>query len=567
MTAAHLTKPIKEFELEVLGIFNDKFSAWQFGEIDFIDDIKNLQDGSRVRFPLFFNGQLLSFEKDSTNTQSALIDLDAVLLIFVNGVLQKPGESYSFEGGTTFIFQEAPSGETSPGANDHDKVDIFFYKGQDGVDVDIVDVQETIKIGDELKITKSPIGITTSQTGERVVKEILGADLVETNIYTGLGVDEVNEKPVRWTKQKVDLVVNGQVIDKSRPSIEPQIYPTAKIIGDLSIISGTNSANSIFVDEVESFEYEETFYSLSSFEFDALITSGKINVGASATAIVSAAGTISIDITNAGSGYLSAPSISIRPPIGSGTTTGIGSTAFATTTITNGSVTDTTLTAVGFGYTHSNPPEVLIELPPFQTEKVTSFNQAEGFTGIITGITTTTTNSGTQAALKFFFRATKTVQPRLQPGYPVFIRDTSVGHGVTSVYGHNSSIVGIGTTFLDNVYQVASVSSGGGIDGEIVCNVENGSNIGNISTTGFHYPGPAGFTGGVDAAGVTTSLGRLSWGRLYDGVRSNNPISIGVTGLTVNTGLTTFPTIQRKNYDSTSHRGLRSTGAIRVFGL
>ncbi|MEC8553112.1 MAG: hypothetical protein VXY93_21640, partial [Pseudomonadota bacterium] len=101
VTAAHLSKPINEFELEVLQIFNDKFSAWQFGEIDFIDDIKNLQDGSRVRFPLFFNGQLLSFEKDSTNSQSALIDLDAVLLIFVNGVLQKPGQSYSFEGGTT----------------------------------------------------------------------------------------------------------------------------------------------------------------------------------------------------------------------------------------------------------------------------------------------------------------------------------------------------------------------------------------------------------------------------------------------------------------------------------
>ena len=571
VTAAHLTKPINEFELEVLGIFNDKFSAWQFGEIDFIDDIKNLQDGSRVRFPLFFNGQLLSFEKDSTNSQSALIDLDAVLLIFVNGVLQKPGQSYSFEGGTTFTFEEAPTGESSPGANDHDKVDIFFYKGQDGVDVDIVDVQETIKIGDELKITKSPIGITTSQTGERVVKEILGADLVETNIYTGLGVDEVNEKPIRWTKQKVDLVVNGQVIDKSRPSIEPQIYPTAKIIGDLSIVSGTNSANSIFVDEVESFIYEDDVYGLSAFDVDALITSGKINVGASATAIVSAAGTISIDITNTGSGYLSAPSITIRPPIGSGTTTGIGSTAFATTIITNGSVSDTPLTAVGFGYTHSNPPEVIIELPTFKTEKITSINKVEGYTGIITGISSVTVSG--QTALKFFFRATKAASS-LQAGYPVFIRDTSVGHGVTSVGGHNSSIVGIGTTFLDNVYQVASITTGGGEDGEIICNVKNGSNIGNIGlpTTGFHYPGPEGFAGGVGAAGVTTSLGRLSWGRLFrtdtsTQVRSNNPISIGVTGLTVNTGLTTFPTIQRKNYNSTSHRGLRSSGAIRVFGL
>ena len=476
-------------------------------------------------------------------------------MIFVNGVLQKPGESYTFQGGTTFTFEEAPTGETSPGANDHDKVDIFFYKGQDGVDIDIVDIQETIKIGDELKITKSPIGETISQSGERVVKEILGADLVETNIYTGLGVDEVNEKPVRWTKQKVDLIVGGQIIDKSRPSLEPQVYPTAKIIGDLSVISGTNSTNSIFVDEIESFIYEDTVYGLSAFEFDALITSGEINVGASATAIVSAAGTISIDITNAGSGYISTPSISIRPPIGSGTTTGIGSTASATTTITNGTVTDTTLTAVGFGYTHSNPPEVIIELPPFQTEKVTSFDQIQGFTGIITGIAPTT--NGSQPAIKFFFRATKTVQPRLQVGYPVFIRDTSVGNGVTSVDTHNSSIVGIGTTFLDNIYKVHTIASNGE-DGEIVCNVMTGSNLVGIATTGFHYP--AGIT-------TSTSLGRLSWGRLYDGVRSSNPISIGVTGLTVNTGLTTFPTIQRKNYDPTSHRGLRSSGAIRVFGL
>ena len=33
-------------------------------------------------------------------------------------------------------------------------------------------------------------------------------------------------------------------------------------------------------------------------------------------------------------------------------------------------------------------------------------------------------------------------------------------------------------------------------DGEIICNVENGSNIGGISTTGFHYPTGVGFTGG-----------------------------------------------------------------------
>ena len=126
ITASHLTSPIQEFELEVLEIFRDKFSAWQFGEIDFIDSIANLQDGERTRFPLFFNGQILSFEKDVSSGTSLLIDLDAVLLIFINGVLQKPKESYQFEGGSTFLFNEAP--------DSGDKVDIkiqvwVFFNG------------------------------------------------------------------------------------------------------------------------------------------------------------------------------------------------------------------------------------------------------------------------------------------------------------------------------------------------------------------------------------------------------------------------------------------------------
>ena len=580
VTASHLSKPINEFELEVIEIFNDKFSAWQFGEIDFIDSIKNLQDGSRTRFPLYFNGQLLSFQKDPSVVDSDEIDLDAVLLIFVNGVLQKPGESYFFnEGGTTFIFKEAPTAETFPGANDNDKVDIFFYKGEEGVDVDIVDIQESVKIGDELRVFKSPltntVGLTTTQQNERVIKEIVNANTVETDIYSGTGVDELNKKPIRWTKQKTDIRVGNEIISKARPSIEPQIYPTAKIIGNITTNSGIGAGinDGIFVDNANSFFYEKgnhieaqrhveplsaLKYDLTINQVDALLTSGTINVGASATAIVSAAGTISIDVTNVGSGYLSAPSISIRPPIGSGTTTGIGSTAFATTTITNGSISNTSLTAVGFGYTRSNPPEVIIELPTFQTEKITSISNVQGFSGIITGITTTTVSG--QTALKFFFRAEKagTNTNDLAVGYPILISDTRVGNGIVSVDTHNSSIVGIGTTFLDNIYIVHARNAQGNENGEIICNVQNGSDIGGISTTGFYN---------VTTVGLTTSLGRLSWGRLYNASRDSSPISIGVTGLTINSGLTTFPTIQRKHYATSSLKGLRSSGSIRVFGL
>ena len=116
--------------------------------------------------------------------------------------------------------------------------------------------------------------------------------------------------------------------------------------------------------------------------------------------------------------------------------------------------------------------------------------------------------------------------------------------------------MGIGTTFLDNIYKVHAITSNGE-DGVITCNVKNGSDLSGITSTGFHLP-----------TGITSSiLGRLSWGRIFNATRSDDPISIGVTGLTVNSGLTTFPTIQRRNYSQTSLRGLRSTGALRVFGL
>jgi hypothetical protein len=44
---------------------------------------------------------------------------------------------------------------------------------------------------------------------------------------------------------------------------------------------------------------------------------------------------------------------------------------------------------------------------------------------------------------------------------------------------------------------------------------------------------------------------------LYNYDARTNPVSIAVTGLTVDSGLSTFPTIQRRTF------GLRNSGAIR----
>ena len=245
--------------------------------------------------------------------------------------------------------------------------------------------------------------------------------------------------------------------------------------------------------------------------------------------------------------------------IGTAPTGGTDATAVAITTSINGvdSVKEILLINPGAGYTFTSPPDVIISLPQFKTEKITSIDDVQGFTGIITGISSASPVGAAGTALKFFFRADKAANS-LQAGYPVFITDTNIGNGIISVDGHNSSVVAIGSTFLDNIYKVHAVSTLGQ-NGEIVCNIATGQ------TTGVGY----GVTGNYNASnvGIATHLGRITWGRIFNATRSSNPISIGVTGLTVNSGLTTFPTIQRKNYSTQSLRGLRSTGAIRAFGL
>ena len=578
VTALGLTQPIQEFELEVLEVFNDKFSAWQFGELDYIDSIKILQDGERTRFPLFFNGELLSFEKDLTNTQSQLIDLNAVLLIFVNGVLQKPDISYQFQGGSTFTFLEPPRGESQPGLNDGDDVDIFFYKGTEGVDAIVEDVNPTVKIGDALTIEKNSFVAGMSiehtsradaQTRSRIVKDILNTDLVETDIYSGLGIVTTGSalRPVTWTKQKRDLRINGTLIDKSRSILEPQVYATSKIIGDLSTTDGKGGpADGIFVDNAESFFKENNYSGITVTEVDALITSGEINVGASATAIVSAAGTISsLTITESGSGYSGTVEVKLSAPSEIGV--GIGSTATATVTVSNGVIGSPLIVNPGLGYTHSNPPGVIIQEPEFKTEKITRISNAQGFTGIITGISQANRN-GIGAALKFFFHAVEenangslinATASELLTGYPIIVKGTKVGNGVTSVNPVNSNIVSIGTTFVDNIYIVNSITTDGS-KGICTCHVHSNSvtSIAGIGTTGS-------FTS-VNALGQADILGTINWGVLYGSnlVRSSSPISIGVTGLTINTGLTTFPTIQRKSYDEVGERGHRSSGSYRA---
>jgi hypothetical protein len=431
VTDSRLASPISEFKLTVLNTFTDSFAAWQFGEFDYIDSIKNYQDGIRTRFPLYYNNDLLSFESE----EGSQVNLANALLIVINGVIQDSGVAYEFNGGTSFIFKTAPRSE--------DNVAIFFYRGTKNDDtVLITNINETLKRGDTVKVLKNNSISGTISQDNRTIFDLSFSDKFETNSYSNQGVDVENYKPLSWTKQKIDRKINGEDVYKTRDSIESLVYPTSKVIKNFST---TNTE--IFVDNAEFFNYD-----IDS-PFDALIVNG-------------------ISTTASGS-----------------------------------------------------------------VELISNISLVNGFSGIITGITTTTGSGGNPLALRFYLNSPS--YAGLQTGYPIYIFDTRIGNGVTSIDGSNTAVVGIGSTFLDNIYYIHQFSSSGTI-GIIPCTIKSNTSVVGLTSTGS----------------ASNPVGKFSWGKLSGFTRSSSPISIGVTGNTVDVGLSTFPTIQRRG------AGIRDTGAL-----
>ena len=616
VTAAGLSQPIEELFFTVEEVFNDSFASWQLGEFDYIDSNASRQDGFRTRFPLFRNGQLLSFEKNNSDVTSSLIDFDSILLIYINGVMQEPGVSYTFEGGTTFRFTEAPKAS--------DKVDVFFYRGTRASDSVEVNINETIKPGDEVQIYKNDALSNTVTQGSRIVSDITSADTLETGIYLGDGINETDYKPLSWSKQKRDLLIGNNAQSKSRDSLEGMVFPTAKVIKDFS-----STDTEIFLDDANFFNYEENESSIEINEVSGILIPGNSEpVGASFTAIVSAAGTITdINVLDGGSGYTpsSTVAVNIAPPIGGiGTvfkaavrdrvgTVGIGSTvitgintsqisighsldrvyagsleiiddtftvigistlqngtielnksvantveltrtfdfglyqnqqrASAETTVSAaGTIASVTINNAGSGYTTTATPSIITRLPDLTDELITGIQFVSGYSGIITGITTSVGVDGNPLALRLDLEFDATVDiDTLQTGFPIIVSRTTVGNGVTSIDDSDNAVVGIGTTFADNIYYVHSFNRTN-LTGIITTNI--------LSTTDH-------LAIGSTSGSRSNPCGSFSWGRLAGFTRNSSSIGVAVSGYTVNSGLSTFPTLQRREY------GLRDTGSLR----
>jgi len=526
VTAKGIPSPLSQFELTVVDTFTDSFALWQFGELDYIDSIKSLQDGSRRRFPLYYNSSLLSFEITDGTSE---VDLDSVLLIFMNGILQEPKIAYSFDGGSSFVFTNPPKQE--------DDIAVFFYRGTRGEDSKVVTINESLTAGDSVQIEKNNTIPLTIDQDLRTVYNLKSSDIIETNLYSGNGIDQVNERPLTWIKQKSDKIVNSEKIYKTRDSLESLVYPTAKIIYDLG-----SDDSVLYVDDAEFFNYEENESAISISSVNAIIVNGNDPVSAAITANVTSSGTIDFfTISDGGSGYIGT-SIDLKISSPKQIGVGIGTTATATATVTNGVITSPiTITNPGLGYSVLTAPQVLAPVPSASYENISGITNIQGFSGIVTGISTSV-GIGTSLAIQFDLSVPAPlsfVGTGLTTGYPIYVFDTSIGNGVTSIDNSDTEIIGIGATFIDNIYKIHSFTSVGSTSASIVCNVQYSDSLLGIDTFGYDQ------------------LGKFSWGRLSGFSRSSSPISIGVTGNTVNTGLSTFATIQRRGY------GLRNTGALR----
>jgi len=296
------TKTFSEFRINVEKTYSMEFNGMSIGTLQVLDKIESEFDGVKVKFALRVDNIRYSIRARS----GSKINIDSTLLVFINDILQVPTESY-FVSGSNITFTEPPK--------DGDTCKILFYRGTAEVDVVDVDILETIKIGDSLQL--NDYDNILYQENKRSVTSIEATDTVGTNPYAKPGVnrDATYERPVEWCRQRNDKIVNGQFVGKDRIIYEPLINPTSYLIQPV-----VPSDTEIYVDNVYSFFNSTDENATPSYQNKVRIISQDEKIGAAATVVVSVGGSItSIQLSNGGSGYLSAPTVTIsQPPYATG---------------------------------------------------------------------------------------------------------------------------------------------------------------------------------------------------------------------------------------------------------
>jgi len=530
-----------EFQIRVEDTYSDQFNAWSIGEFQVFDRLDSQFDGVTRSFKLTVNEEVISIKAAAGSN----IEVEQTLLVFINDVLQKPNEGFTFSGGSVITFSEAPKGPVG-GGQTGDTSKILFYKGSGSVDVTFTEVLKTIKVGDTLELNNNPEKgqpITLDQISRTVVG-INTLDTVETVSYVQPGVttDTTLERPVTWCKQTVDKIIDGDEIGKDRVAYEPSIFPASYLIQPVGV--GTTV---IHVDTVRPLFNADNEQNIRNFQNKININTQDTLVGATVTAIIGADGGVSsFGITNIGQGYsgLSTVSIKVSTPVGLGNTqaaTGIG------TLNASGTLVSASVITPGTGYTYTTPPVTLIQTPTL-TEEDMSVNSYTGDHGIIVGFGTTTFTAGlgtqTQIIFDFYIPVDSDMRDTDLGGTAVTVSGISTGDYFTiynsniglgtpagsslrTLYNDNVTVLGITTTFCDCVYQVEDVQTlQVNVTGVGTTSVRRiFTNVGSISTvsfgtttitfdsTQFTFDSQV-FT--VYQGGISSShnFGRFSWGQI-----------------------------------------------------
>lgn len=231
-----------EFQIFVDEVSGSKFSGWSMGQFEVLDNLDSRFNARNKNFQLSLEGKPISISK----RRGSPIELEYVLLVFINDVLQIPFKNYTFTG-SVIKFKEAPRGRIDNPPYFGDTSKILFYKGTADIDVEFIDILDSPKVGDNLTI-KSDIKKLSQKS--RIIQLISAIDTADTNKYSDIGVssDENLLRPVTWCKQNNDLYISGKSVTKDRKIYEPKINPVSNIIKNVS-----SNDTEIFVESVKLF--------------------------------------------------------------------------------------------------------------------------------------------------------------------------------------------------------------------------------------------------------------------------------------------------------------------------
>jgi len=307
-----------EFRITVQEVLTDKFSGYYPGQFIKFDDISNYFDGVKTKFTLTVTENGITDIFAFRVPDGSDLDPNKNIFIFIDDILQSPNYSYSVATSLSnikkqnysytvqnsrIIFTDAPKKGS--------KCNILFYRGSD-LDVEQIDPPKTIKPGDNIKIKNDLYDQTIRSQFDRVVKKIVTYDQLDTFTYNSFGINASVFRPMDWTKQITDTIINGVLYSKARPDLKSRVIPSAQIIkqvlpSDSSIY--VDNAYPLFVDIDSNKGLTQTLRNVEIIE-------NRVISPAMGTAIVSSGSTISsVVVSFGGSGYINntSPNVIIPP--------------------------------------------------------------------------------------------------------------------------------------------------------------------------------------------------------------------------------------------------------------